>query len=190
MPPKGDKNSVTVLLLRASAGDVGCLQQLLPLVYADLRAICARQLARERSDHTLQPTALVHEAYLRLVRQEAQGWTSRAHFFAVSSRVIRNILVDHARAKRAQKRDQGAEPPEQRTWVSSGDGTTDLLDLDEALSRLAVLDPDAAKVVEMRFFAGLAVREVAEVLQVQERAVSKHWSYASAWLRRELSRGL
>lgn len=187
--PDPTKVSVTQILQQVSAGDDSSLEQLLDVVYHDLRAISAKQLSRERPDHTLQPTALVHEAYLRLVRQREQTWQNRAHFFSIASRIIRRVLVDHARAKQALKRDQeGADLPRRTLFYTRG-GELDLLDLDEALRKLAEREPEIARVVEMRYFGELSSEEIAEALGVTDRTVRRHWTYAKAWLFRELEKG-
>jgi RNA polymerase sigma factor (TIGR02999 family) len=189
--PAGQSGSdVTRLLEAVSGGRSEAVEQLLPAVYDELRRLAAGYLRGERPDHTLQATALVHEAYLRLVDQREARWQSRAHFFAVAAQVLRRILVDHARGKRAGKRGGG------RRRVMLSDVTPvaperdlDLLALDEALARLAVEEPIDAQVVEMRFFAGLTIEEVAEVLGVNEKTVRRHWNYAKAWLYREVGKG-
>jgi len=160
---------------------------LVPLIYDECRRIAARQLRRERDDHTLDPTALVHELYLHLVDQRRATWTNRAHFFGIAAQLMRRILVDHARAKRTAKR--GGSP----TFVSLAavtdeavDNVADVLAIDEALERLADIDPDQVRIVEMRFFAGLTVDETAHVLGRSPRTVKREWQLARAWLFREL----
>jgi RNA polymerase sigma factor (TIGR02999 family) len=174
-------------LTRLSGGDPSAVSALMPLVYDELRRLAAIHLARERPDHTLQPTALAHEAYLKLIDQTRAQWKDRAHFLAVAAEAIRRILIDHARLHRAAKRD-----PRRRIALSfAGDlpePTTDvdLIELEEALERLASLSGRQAKVVELRFFAGLSVEEAAEALDVSPRTVKGDWRVARAWLQREL----
>jgi RNA polymerase sigma factor (TIGR02999 family) len=179
--------SVTALLADWSRGNPEALDQLLPLVYGELRRMAARQLRRERVNHTLQPTALVHEAYLRLVDQRRVDWRGRAHFFGVAAQVMRRILVDHARRHAAGKRGQGVE------FVSVDDVRTapaakqiPVLALDHALDRLQKLDPDLARIVELRAFGGLTIEEAAEVLDVSPSTAKREWRAARAWLGREL----
>lgn len=183
--------AVTRLLQQWSNGDPQALEDLIPLVYDELRQVARQYLRRERPGHTLQPTALVHEAYLKLVDQRRIRWQNRAHFFAVAAQLIRRILVDHARARGASKRGGGLRqltieadvaPAERRGQA----GELDVLALDGALSRLAELDPRQAHVVELRFFGGLDVEETAEVLGVSSPTVKRDWRTAKAWLYREL----
>jgi RNA polymerase sigma factor (TIGR02999 family) len=181
---------VTGLLRRWSEGDKQALEGLLPLVYEELRALAASCFRSERPDHTLQPTALVHEAYLRLIGQEHVAWQNRAHFFGIAAQMMRRILVDHARRKKAAKRDAATFRVE---LPASEDGPVDLdpeiLSLDEALKGLEVLDPRQARIVELRFFGGLTVEETAEVAGVGTATVKREWRTARAWLRRELDAG-
>ena len=182
--------NVTALLGDWSRGDRTALSQLLPVVYAELRRVAMRQLRTERADHTLQPTALVHEAYMKLADQREVEWQSRAHFFAIASQIMRRILVDHARARHRDKRGGGVAPVLFEDALAVADSRDlDLVALDDALSALAELDERQARVVEMRFFAGLEVEEVAEALGVSPTTVKRDWSLARAWLRRELRRG-
>jgi RNA polymerase sigma factor (TIGR02999 family) len=184
---------VTRLLSAIREGDRSGLEQLIPVVYQELRDLAAHYIRRERPDHTLQPTALVHEAYMRLaghVEQHGADWRDRAHFFGVAARVMRQVLVDHARAHQAAKRGSG----QARVTLSEGvriveDETVDLLALDVALTRLASLDADQARLVELRFFAGLTVEETAEVVGRSSTSVKREWRAARAWLHRELSGG-
>ena len=178
---------ITTLLGRWSDGDGSALDALVPLIYDECRRIAARQLRRERDDHTLDPTALVHELYLRLVDQRRATWANRAHFFGIAAQLMRRILVDHARAKRTAKRGGSA------TFVSlvavsdeARDNVADVLAIDEVLERLAAIDPDQVRIVEMRFFAGLTVDETAHVLGRSPRTVKREWQLAKAWLFREL----
>jgi RNA polymerase sigma factor (TIGR02999 family) len=178
---------VTALLRRWNEGDKQALESLLPLVYAELRAVAANCLRSERSDHTLQPTALVHEAYLRLIGQDRVAWQNRAHFFAIAAQMMRRILVDHARRRRAAKRDAVTF----RITLSGlseepADLDPEILALDEALKGLEALDPRQARIVELRFFGGLTVEETAEVAGLGTATVKREWRTARAWLRREL----
>lgn len=182
------QRDVTLLLSRASAGDPQATEALFPLVYDELRRLAAAYLARERPEHALQPTALVNEAYLRMVGPGGVIWQNRAHFFGAAAMAIRRILTDHAKARNRQKRGGG----QVRVPLESIDAATtgpdlDLLALDEALTRLAELDPDKAKVVELRYFAGLSLAETAEALGISVPTVSRHWEFARTWLHHELS---
>jgi RNA polymerase sigma-70 factor, ECF subfamily len=177
---------VTRLLLDLSNGRREATDQLLPLVYAELRELAARLLRHERADHTLQPTALVHEAYLRLVDQRVGTWENRAHFLGIAAQAMRRILVDHARRRSATKR-RGARVTLDDAVAPSTGPSVDLLEIDAALSRLAELDPRQAQVVELRFFGGLSVEETAAVLGVGSATVKRDWTVARAWLHRELS---
>jgi len=180
---------VTELLRDWRTGDGPRSERLLGLLYGELKRIAHRQLARERPGHTLQTTALVHEAYLRLVDHTRMQWQDRAHFFAVSAQVMRRILVDHAR-RRNVKRGRGLRRVSlEEAILVGGDRPTDLAALDDALTSLAERDPRKAQVVEMRFFGGLSVEESAEVLGVSPVTVMREWRTAKAWLYRELSSG-
>lgn len=180
---------VTGLLRAWSQGDEQALERLTPLVYDELRRIAGRYMARERPDHTLQATALVNEAYLRLVDAKGVSWQDRAHFFAISARTMRHILVDFARSRRYQKRGGGAEPVSlEESLVIQGQPGADLVALDDALNALAEMDARSSRVVELRFFGGLTVEETAEVLKVSPETVMRDWKVAKAWLLRELSR--
>jgi RNA polymerase sigma-70 factor (ECF subfamily) len=182
------KHGATGLLRQAQAGDRAALDELLPLVYRELKGIAARQLAGERPGHTLQATPLVNEAYLRLVDQHSVDWRNRAHFFSIAAETMRRVLVNHAISRRAEKRgagatvlalDEAAGFPERRD--------VDLVLLDEALTRLADLDSVQARIVEMKFFAGLSNEEVAEVLSTSESTVKREWRSAKAWLATQLT---
>ncbi|MGD0369863.1 MAG: sigma-70 family RNA polymerase sigma factor [Acidobacteriaceae bacterium] len=185
MPP----TDVTGLLQKWTAGDKSAIDQVTPLIYGELRKLAHRYLRRERRDHTLQSTALVHEAWLRLVDQTQAKWRDRAHFFAVSGHMMRRILVDHARAQHRDKRGGGAEVlvldeaidlPRQRSLQ--------LIALDDALVDLARLDARQSQVIELRFFAGLSIDETAEALGVSKATVNRDWITGRAWLLRELDR--
>lgn len=185
--PGGDPD-VTELLVAWERGDDEALRRVAPLVYDDLRAIAAARLRGERQEHTLQPTALVHEAYLRLSEQRRRQWKERRQFFAVASRVMRQVLVDHARARQAEKRGGEATRIEVTALgeIAAPPEVFDILPLDEALTRLAALQPRLAKVVELRFFGGLEVEETAALLDCSPRTVKRDWALARAWLVREL----
>lgn len=182
-------HEVTTLLMNWNGGEAEALDRLLPLVYDELRRIAGRYLRKERQDHTLQTTALVHEAYLRLIDQNQANWQNRAQFFGVAAQMMRRILVDHARGHTADKRgggvaklslDEAIEIAEQRE--------VDLIALDDALNTLAQLDEQQCRVVELRFFGGLTVEEVAEVMKLSPATIKREWSMAKAWLHRELSK--
>ncbi|MGQ0814153.1 MAG: sigma-70 family RNA polymerase sigma factor [Gemmatimonadota bacterium] len=182
-------DEITRLLSRWSQGDETALEQLVPLVYEQCRAIAARQLRQERAEHTLQPTALVHELYLRLVDQKHASWQNRAQFFAVAAQLMRRILVDYARARRTAKRggsavfislSGAADSAEEEQHVA------DVLAIDEVLSRLSRIDPEQVRIVELRYFAGLTVEETALIVQRSPRTVKREWRLAKAWLHREL----
>lgn len=178
---------VTGLLTEWGRGNATALNELLPLVYAELRRIAARQLRGERAGHTLQPTALVHEVYLRLVDQRHVDWRDRAHFFGVAAQVMRRILVDHARRRRAGKRGDGLPSmsiDEAKDAIAPD--AIPVLALDHALDRLAGLDEGLARVVELRAFGGLTIEEAACVLKVSPTTAKREWRFARAWLTREL----
>jgi RNA polymerase sigma factor (TIGR02999 family) len=179
---------ITALLLAWGAGDERALEQLVPVVYAELHRMAHRHLRRE-SHQSLQATSLVNELYVRLVDAQAVKWHDRVHFFAISSRLMRRILVDAARRRNVRKRGGGANPVtlDEAQVVAPGRGQ-DLIALDEALDALAAFDPRKARVVEMRFFAGLSVQEIAAVLEVSEDTVTRDWNFAKTWLLRELSK--
>ncbi len=179
-------DDVTTWLNAAGAGDAGALDHVLPLVYDELRKLAGSRLDAERSDHTLQTTALVHEAYLRLVDVPNLKWESRRHFFGIAAQAMRQILVDHARRRGAQKRGAGDFVTLEDNVAGIGADPTDIISVDEALRRLAVLSPRAAKVVELRYFAGFDNEETAEVLGVSTATVKRDWLSARAWLQREL----
>ncbi len=185
-----DTSRISRLLGRVREGNQQAQQELLPLVYQELRRIASRYMMRERADHTLQTTALVHEAYLRMVGQEPSvDWQNRAHFFAVAATVMRRILVDYARSRSSQKR--GGKRPHlvlDEALVFDSNRLEEVLAVDEALSRLQEWDPRQSHIVEMRFFGGLTEKEIAEALDVSVRTVKRDWSFARAWLKNELSR--
>lgn len=170
--------------------DQESLDRLMPIVYDELRRQAARYLKHERQSHTLQTTALVHEAYVRLIDQAGVRWQNRAHFYAIAAELMRRILVDHARKRRAAKRGGDAvKVPLNEAVQASGEKNLDLIAVDEALTKLAALDQQQARVIELRFFGGLNVEETAEVLGISERTVKRDWSVAKAWIRRELRVG-
>ena len=187
-----DHTSPVSDLLRAwGQGDTQARDDLLPMVYAELRAQAVRYMQRERRDHTLQPTALVHEAYMRLVGQARVSWQNRAHFFGLAAEMMRRILVDHARKHQAAKRSGAAM---RVAWDERAGATPpldcELLLLDQALAELAVRDPRQARVVELRYFGGLSEQEAAEVLAVSRATVTRDWQVARAWLFRRMTRGI
>jgi RNA polymerase sigma factor (TIGR02999 family) len=180
-------DEVTQLLQDCSNGDQVAFDKLFPLVYEELHRLAASYMSRERSDHTLQTTALVHEAYLRLVNQQGAGWQSRTHFFAVAAKVMRHLLVDYAKTRTRAKRGGGdVKLPLEEAVILSDERAADLLALDDALKGLAVIDHRKSRVVEMRFFGGLSNEEIAEVLNVSPNTVIRDWSVAKAWLHREV----
>ena len=179
---------VSALLVKWRAGDQEALQALIPLVYQELRRIAQYHLRQERPDHTLQSTALVHEAYLRLVKQAPAEVENRAHFLAVASRLMRQILVDHARGHRAAKRGGGLKLELQDAMAQQNVENVDLIALDNALNELARMDPQQSQIVEMRFFGGLSIEDTAEVIGVSRTTVKREWATARAWLLREMSR--
>ena len=183
-------NSVTALLVELTDGNDQVLEILLPIVYKELRGLANNYLRRERADHTLQPTALVHEAYLKLVDQKNVKWQNRAHFFGVAAQLMRRILVDHARKHNAEKRggEFSKEQLEEAIVVVSDEKSFELLALDEALETLAKIDPQKSRIVELRYFGGLSVEETAEVMNISEITVKRHWKMAKAWLFGQISR--
>jgi len=181
-------SAVTDALIRWREGDAAAFDEVVPLVYDELRALAERYMRRERGEHTLQSTALVHEAYLRLVDYDRIDWKGRAHFLGVAATVIRNILVDHARRVGRAKRggdvcllqlDESISAPQQRN--------VDLVRLDDAMQGLEKISPEQARIVELRFFAGLSVEETAEAMAISESTVKRHWAFAKTWLSRELA---
>jgi RNA polymerase sigma factor (sigma-70 family) len=200
---------VTQLLASWRGGNQKALGELTGIVYQELRALAQRHLRRERPNHTIQRTALVHEAFVRLVNQQSVDWQSRAHFFGLASNLMRRILVDHARARLASKRGGGAAPvsldelmapldaedsgggginlPEPQHF--DGETDDDVAAIDEALTKLGMLDARQARIVEMRYFGGLTIEETAQALDISDATVKREWTLARAWLKRELSRG-
>ncbi len=180
--------NVTRLLIELTRGNHAAIDALLPLIYDELRSLASNYLRRERPDHTLQPTALVHEAYLRLVDQTRVNWQNRAHFFGVAAQMMRRILVDHARAHRAGKR--GADFQKLSLDVNIDKAVergAELIALDEALKQLAQIDEQKSRIIELHYFGGLSVEEIAQVLGVSPITVKRHWRMAKAWLYHEVS---
>jgi RNA polymerase sigma-70 factor, ECF subfamily len=189
--PSAPSPDVTQLLLGWSGGDRSASEQLMAAVYAELHAQAARAMGREMPEHTLQATALVNEAYLRLIDQRRVEWRNRAHFFGVAAQLMRRILVDHARGRDAAKRGGGVRPVTLGHADAAGDATpdeggVDVLVLHDALERLAAIDPRQARVVELRYFGGMNIEDTAEALDVSPATVKREWAVARAWLRREL----
>jgi RNA polymerase sigma factor (TIGR02999 family) len=180
---------VTRLLLQWSSGQEQALERLVPQIHGELRKLAASYLRKERPDHTLQPTALVNEAFLKLIDQRSVKWQNRAHFFGIAAQAMRRILVDHARARLAGKRggDMHKVPLDAGNLVGPA-VDIDLLALDEALTRLAALDPQQSRIVELRFFGGLTMEETAEVMRISPATIGREWRIAKAWLSAELAR--
>jgi RNA polymerase sigma-70 factor, ECF subfamily len=182
-------NQITQLLHSWSQGDASALEELMPLVYGELHRIAERYMSDEASGHTLQTTALVNEAYLRLIRGAGPDWQSRNHFFAVSAQVMRHILVDWARSHQTQKRGSGVAAVElDEKLAVPVQSSSDLVAIDDALKALALIDARKSQIVELHFFGGLSVQETAEVLKVSQETVFRDWRLAKSWLRRELSK--
>ncbi|WP_165250376.1 ECF-type sigma factor [Paludisphaera soli] len=176
-------NDVTRILSAIEHGDPHAADRLLPLVYDELRKLAARRLAHEKPGQTLQATALVHDAYLRLVGADDPGWDSRGHFFAAAAEAMRRILVDNARRKRTTKHGGGHRRRDlDEVEIAAGEPTDDLLALDEALARLAAEDPQKAELVKLRYFAGLTIEEAAQALGISAATAKRYWAYARAWL--------
>jgi len=181
-------NEITQQLIAWSQGDKQALELLIPAVYQELRNMADRYLRRESAGHSLQPTALVHEAYLRLIDQTQVEWQNRAHFFGVAAQMMRRILVDHAKAKHRAKRSGGARKLSlDEATQYSDERASELVELDEALKTLADVDERKSRVVELRYFGGLTVAETAQVLDVSENTVMRDWNLAKAWLYQQLS---
>jgi len=183
-------HEVTQILRDWSGGDAGAAERLMPLVYDELRRLARSYLRRERSDHTLQPTALVNEAYLKLVDQTRVSWQDRHHFFGIAAQMMRRVLVDHARANAAEKRGgQRGKVSLDDVNVSTGERAAELVELDDALRRLTEVFPRKGQVVELRFFGGFSVEESAAILGVSDKTVMREWESAKLWLYRELDEG-
>jgi RNA polymerase sigma factor (TIGR02999 family) len=188
MPDPPDPEGVTRLLVEWQNGDQKALDSLIPLVYQELRSIAGRYLSRESPSHTLQSTALVHEAYFKLIGQRRVRWQNRAHFFGIAAQAMRRILIDHARHQAREKRG-GAVPKlslDDAMAAADAGADIDLLALDDALTALAEIDPRGAQIIELRFFSGLSLEETAEVVGVSAGTVKRDWSAARAWLYREM----
>jgi RNA polymerase sigma factor (TIGR02999 family) len=182
-------NEISQLLVKWSDGDTAAREKLLPLVYDELRQLARSYLRRERTNHTLQPTALVHEAYLRLVNEHTVTWQHRAQFFGLAATMMRNILVDHARRHKAEKRGGGdfaVSLSEANRFSSQLD--VNLIALDEALTNLAASSPQHTRIVELRYFGGLTIEETAKVLGISHATVERDWAFARAWLKKELTK--
>jgi RNA polymerase sigma factor (TIGR02999 family) len=187
--PAAEPGEVTRLLLAWNSGDKAALERLMPLVYAELRQLAGRHFRKERRGHTLQPTAVVHEAYFRLIDQTRVTWKNRGHFLAIASQAMRRILIDHARGRDADKRGGEVEKVTLDVGIASPEPSreVDILALDEALRRLKALDGAQAQIVELRFFGGLTIEETAEVMDVSASSVKRDFRSARAWLFRELA---
>jgi RNA polymerase sigma factor (TIGR02999 family) len=184
------RKEVTQVLLDWNRGDENAPERLMPLVYEELRRLARQYLQRERPDHTLQATGLVHEAYLRLVDQSNMTWQNRAQFFSVAAQMMRRILVDHARAHQAAKRGGVREKLEfDEALAPSDERAVDLIALDDALQDLVTFDVRKSRIVELRFFGGLSIEEIGEVLAISPRTIRREWRVAKAWLRREIIKG-
>jgi RNA polymerase sigma-70 factor, ECF subfamily len=180
---EADSRDITRLLLQLTDGDHAAVDALLPLIYDELRSLAANYLRRERPDHTLQPTALVHEAYLRMIDQSQVSWQNRAHFFGIAAQMMRRILVDHARAHNAGKRGADFQKLSLDDNIDKAvERSGELIALDEALKELAGVDEQKARIVELRYFGGLSFEETAEALGVSAVTVKRHWRMARAWL--------
>jgi RNA polymerase sigma factor (TIGR02999 family) len=189
MKPTGSEQ-VTQLLIEWSEGNKAAIDKLLPLIYDELRRLARYYMRRERAGHTLQTSALVNEAYLRLIDQKSVRWQNRAHFFAIASQLMRRILLDHARRRHKSKRGGDAQKiPLDEAAVVSGERAAELIALDDALTSLDAIDQRKSKIVELRFFGGLNIEETAEVLEISPATVQREWSMAKAWLYREISEG-
>ncbi len=184
-----ENQGITICLMRAAAeGDPQASQELLPLVYSQLRAIAAQRMKFERPDHTLQPTALVHEAFIKLVGPRSTPWAGEGHFFAAAADAMRQILLDHAKSKGRQKRGgKLVREAVNLADVAAIENSEEILALDEAVCRLEQQEPDVGRVVRLRFFAGLSIDQIAALLQIAPRTVDRRWQFARAWLFRELA---
>jgi RNA polymerase sigma-70 factor (ECF subfamily) len=183
-PPK----EITELLQKCSEGDELAIEQLMPLVYKELHKMAKKFMSNQRSDQTLQTTALIHEAYLKLVRADKQNWTNRVHFFNIAAQSMRHILIDYLRQRQVQKRGGHFEKVHlDEAFLVSDERAAGLVELDEALKRLADLDERKSRVVELRFFAGLDNEEIAQALNITSKTVIRDWQFARSWLLRELS---
>lgn len=186
--PKTASQPVSVLLAQWRAGDEESLRRLIPLVYNELRRVAHNRLRRERPDHTLQTTALVHEAYVCLMKQEPMDFENRAHFFGVCANLMREILVQYARRRKAAKRDAGYKLTLDGAIALAQSQSVDLVALDDAMNELAKLDPQQSRIVELRFFAGLSIEETAQILGISPATVKRHWTTARVWLHDQIRR--
>ena len=186
--PSASPEQISLMVSQASLGDQNALSKLIPIVYSELRRLAGSYLRKERAGHSLQATALVHEAYLRLLRDEGLQWENRAHFLAIAARAMRQILVERARSRSADKRG-GGQPviTLNEAVLGKGDRSLNVLALDEALQSLAAQDAGQAEVVELRFFGGLTIEETAAVMKISPATVKRRWDFSKAWLRREMS---
>jgi RNA polymerase sigma factor (TIGR02999 family) len=185
----GPSQEITALLAEWSSGNQEAFDELTPLVYQELRQLAARELRRERPGHTLQSTALVHEAYLRLIGQRRVQWQNREHFFAIAAQIIRRILVSYARGRNSFKRGGASiRVPLEESLAAAVGRNLDLQELDEALSRLSEIDPQQGRIIELRFFGGLSIQQTARVLGISTSTVTRDWNLARAWLHRALTR--
>lgn len=184
-----ESSDITQMLIELTDGNREVVNEILPLIYAELRKLASNYLRKERGNHTLQPTALVHEAYMKLIDQKKVKWQNRSHFFGIAAQVMRRILMDHARKHNAEKRGGVGEniTLDEQFVILENDKSHQLLALDEALKKLEQLDEMKAKIVELRYFGGLSVKETAEVLDVSEITVKRHWKMAKAWLYGQLN---
>ena len=189
-PKKADQSNITEMLHQWTLGKTEVMNELLPLIYGELHKRAKAYLRRERQNHTLQPTALVHEAYLKLIDQRDDNWQSREHFFAIAAQAMRRILVDHARNRHRLKRGGTSEdlPLEEALLNVADESNVDLIALDEAMAKLAEFDPQRERIVELRYFGGLTVDEAAKALGISRATAARDWQVAKAWLHREMTR--
>jgi RNA polymerase sigma-70 factor, ECF subfamily len=186
-PVESTPSDITRLLIELAGGQPGAIDRLMPLVYDELKVLAASQLRRERDEHTLGPTALVHEAFLKLVDQRAVSWQGRSHFFGVAAQAMRRILVDHARRRTAAKRGRQHQVTLESDAMEASDARSgEVLAVDEALQRLSAIDPRQAQLVELRYFAGFSIEETAELLGISPATAKRDWAFARAWLQKEL----
>jgi RNA polymerase sigma factor (TIGR02999 family) len=185
---QSQSKDVTQLLIDWNHGDTEAVGKLMPIIYAELHKIAAHYLSKERVNHTLQPTALVHETYLQLIEASRVNWQNRAHFFGAAARSMRHILVDHARSHQAAKRGGGYKVSISDDMAIAQPKEIDLIALDDALNLLTELDPQQSRVVELKFFGGLSIDEIAEALSISPATVKRHWASAKAWLNREINK--
>lgn len=189
-PDAEEKPEISRVLQEWSSGQPEASDKLMTLVYDELRRQAVRYLRRERHGHTLQPTALIHETYLKLLNQRDVDWQNRAHFFGVAAQAMKRILIDHAKARHREKRGGAAEnlPLDEARFVISSEKSVDLIALDEALTRLASFDPRQANIVDLKYFAGLSIEDIAETLNISPATVKREWNSAKAWLFHEITR--